>query len=174
MTDYSFAIKCGGNRTIASSDGTVYEVDSAALTSASYFMTGTSKWAVSTVGSFAEASNPDYILNTASQFSNTLDSELYQTSRISPSSLRYYGLGLENGNYTVKLHFAETQILDPPSWKTNGRRIFDIYIQVRIECVFSGIYAIFAMEAKSYAVALIKHSMMNHAFIYFFFTLNIY
>ncbi|WOK97086.1 putative LRR receptor-like serine/threonine-protein kinase [Canna indica] len=125
----SFAIKCGGNQSITSSDGTVYEADGTSLTTASYFVTDTNKWAVSTVGSFAEASNPDYILYSFSQFSNTLDSEIYQTARISPSSLRYYGLGLQNGNYTVKLQFSETQILDPPSWKSNGRRIFDIYIQ---------------------------------------------
>ncbi|RWW08139.1 hypothetical protein GW17_00028444 [Ensete ventricosum] len=126
----SFAIKCGGNRTIAASDGTLYEIDSQILTTASYYVTETNKWAVSTVGSFSDASNADYILYSSSQFTNTLESELYQTARISPSSLRYFGLGLQNGNYTVKLHFAETQILDPPTWKSNGKRIFDIYIQV--------------------------------------------
>ncbi|URE20777.1 LRR receptor-like serine threonine-protein kinase [Musa troglodytarum] len=125
----SFAIKCGGNKTITASDGTLYEIDGQILTTASYYVTETNKWAVSTVGSFSDASNADYILYSSSQFTNTLESELYQTARISPSSLRYYGLGLQNGNYTVKLHFAETQILDPPTWKSNGRRIFDIYIQ---------------------------------------------
>ena len=40
-------------------------------------------------------------------FTNTLDSELFQTARLSASSLRYYGLGLENGNYTVSLQFAK-------------------------------------------------------------------
>ncbi|XP_064973468.1 probable LRR receptor-like serine/threonine-protein kinase At1g56140 isoform X1 [Musa acuminata AAA Group] len=125
----SFAVKCGGNKTITASDGTLYEIDNQILTTASYYVTETNKWAVSTVGSFSDASNADYILYSSSQFTNTLESELYQTARISPSSLRYYGLGLQNGNYTVKLHFAETQILDPPTWKSNGRRIFDIYIQ---------------------------------------------
>ncbi|KAG1348062.1 putative LRR receptor-like serine/threonine-protein kinase [Cocos nucifera] len=125
----SFAITCGGNKTITSSDGTVYEIDSKPLTAASYYVTDPNKWAVSSVGTFMDTSNPDYILNSASQFSNTLESELYQTQRLSPSSLRYYGLGLENGNYTIKLHFAETQILDPPTWESVGRRVFDIYIQ---------------------------------------------
>ncbi|XP_019710848.1 probable LRR receptor-like serine/threonine-protein kinase At1g56130 isoform X2 [Elaeis guineensis] len=125
----SFAITCGGNKTITSSDGTVYEIDSKTLTTASYYVTDSNRWAVSSVGTFMDASNPDYILNSASQFPNTLETELYQTQRLSPSSLRYYGLGLENGNYTIKLHFAETQILDPPTWKSVGRRVFDIYIQ---------------------------------------------
>ncbi|KAL0311768.1 UNVERIFIED_CONTAM: putative LRR receptor-like serine/threonine-protein kinase [Sesamum radiatum] len=50
--------------------------------------------------------------------------------RISPSSLRYYGLGLENGVYRIELHFAEIQMLDDPtSWKALGRRVFDVYIQ---------------------------------------------
>ncbi|XP_038970404.1 probable LRR receptor-like serine/threonine-protein kinase At1g56140 [Phoenix dactylifera] len=125
----SFAITCGGYETITSPDGTVYERDRNPLTTASYYVTDTNKWAVSSVGTFMDASNADYILNSVSQFSNTLESELYQTARLSPSSLRYYGLGLENGNYTIKLHFAETQILDPPTWKSVGKRVFDIYIQ---------------------------------------------
>ncbi|CAL9767454.1 unnamed protein product [Musa acuminata subsp. burmannicoides] len=125
----SFAINCGGNKTITSSDGTLYEIDGRALSSASYYVTETNKWAVSTVGSFQDASNADYTQYSSSQFQKTQEPELYQTARISPSSLRYYGLGLENGNYTVMLHFAETRILDPPTWKSTGRRIFDIYIQ---------------------------------------------
>uniref|UniRef100_A0A804I4E6 non-specific serine/threonine protein kinase n=1 Tax=Musa acuminata subsp. malaccensis TaxID=214687 RepID=A0A804I4E6_MUSAM len=125
----SFAINCGGNKTITSSDGTLYEIDGRALSSASYYVTETNKWAVSTVGSFQDASNADYTQYSSSQFQKTQEPELYQTARISPSSLRYYGLGLENGNYTVMLHFAETRIPDPPTWKSTGRRIFDIYIQ---------------------------------------------
>nr|XP_018677639.1 PREDICTED: probable LRR receptor-like serine/threonine-protein kinase At1g56140 [Musa acuminata subsp. malaccensis] len=125
----SFAINCGGNKTITSSDGTLYEIDGRTLSSASYYVTETNKWAVSTVGSFQDASNAEYTLYSSSQFQKTQEPELYQTARISPSSLRYYGLGLENGNYTVMLHFAETQIFDPPTWRSTGRRIFDIYIQ---------------------------------------------
>jgi Malectin domain len=51
---------------------------------------------------------------------------------MSASSLRYYGFGLENGNYTVKLQFAETGFPNPLpyKWESLGRRIFDIYIQV--------------------------------------------
>ncbi|CAL9205631.1 unnamed protein product [Musa hybrid cultivar] len=125
----SFAINCGGNKTVTSSDGTLYEIDGRTLSSASYYVTETNKWAVSTVGSFQDASNAEYTLYSSSQFQKTQEPELYQTARISPSSLRYYGLGLENGNYTVMLHFAETQIFDPPTWRSTGRRIFDIYIQ---------------------------------------------
>ncbi|XP_072961941.1 probable LRR receptor-like serine/threonine-protein kinase At1g56130 isoform X1 [Typha angustifolia] len=126
---YSFGIKCGGNRTITASDGTVYEVDNATLTSASYYVTDPTKWGVSSVGSFADSPVNNYIINSSSQFQNTLDSELFQTARLSPSSLRYYGLGLQNGNYTVKLQFAETAFPDSRTWKSVGRKVFDIYIQ---------------------------------------------
>lgn len=81
--------------------------------------------------------NPKYTISTSSKIENTSDPTLFQTARISASSLRYYGLGLENGNYTVKLEFAEQAILDTPTRKSLGRRVFDIYIQV---CVISNSY----------------------------------
>ncbi|KAG2582296.1 hypothetical protein PVAP13_6KG099335 [Panicum virgatum] len=56
-------------------------------------------------------------------------SELFQTARMSPSSLRYYGIGLENGNYTVELQFAEFAYPESPTWQSIGRRVFDIYVQ---------------------------------------------
>lgn len=132
FTDYSFAIKCGGSRNLKASDGLLYEIDNADLTTSSYFVAELNKWAVSSVGWFADASNFSYIISSQSQFQNTLDPELFQTARISPSSLRYYGLGLQNGNYRIKLQFAEILYLDPPTWKSVGRRVFNIYIQVRI------------------------------------------
>lgn len=127
--DYSFAVKCGGLQ-ITSSDGTVYEEDSRDLGPASYYVTDTSRWAVTNVGYFAGSNNPQYIISSLAQFENTLDSQLFQTARVSASSLRYYGLGLENGNYTVSLQFAETKFMDSNRWESRGRRVFDVYIQV--------------------------------------------
>ena len=128
--DYSWAINCGSQRSIRASDGTLYEADDANLTAASWFITEPQKWAVSTVGWFANSPNATYVEYSLSQFTGTFDSELFQSNRISPSSIRYYGLGLQNGNYTVKLQFAETAFPDTPVWQSNGRRIFDIFIQV--------------------------------------------
>ncbi|XP_074588845.1 putative LRR receptor-like serine/threonine-protein kinase At1g56140 [Curcuma longa] len=125
----SFAIKCGGSRAIRASDNTLYEVDNATLTTASYFVTDTTRWGVSNVGHFVDSPTPAYTTNSQSQFENTPDPELFQTARLSPSSLRYYGLGLENGNYTVSLQFAETAFPDTPTFESVGRRVFDIYIQ---------------------------------------------
>ncbi|XP_031119317.1 probable LRR receptor-like serine/threonine-protein kinase At1g56140 isoform X2 [Ipomoea triloba] len=130
----SFAIKCGGQE-ITSSNQTVYERDNETLGPATHYMTSTGRWAVSNVGLPSDINSPKYTTFSSSQFTNTLDSELFQTARISAGSLRYYGLGLKNGNYIVTLHFAESVILNPryPTWKVFGRRVFNIYIQGNLE-----------------------------------------
>ncbi|XP_062007456.1 probable LRR receptor-like serine/threonine-protein kinase At1g56140 isoform X3 [Rosa rugosa] len=126
-------IKCGGPQ-FTSSNGIVYDQENEILGPATYFVTGTSRWGVSNVGIKTEYQDgyitghiPEYTVSSSSQFTNTSDPELFRTARISASSLRYYGLGLQNGVYTVKLQFAEQKIPDTP--KNLGRRVFDIYIQ---------------------------------------------
>lgn len=126
----SFAVDCGSSRSISGSDNSIYQSDDATLGAASYYVTGAQTWGVSNVGKFADASKESYIIYSSRQFQNTLDSELFQTARMSPSSLRYYGVGLENGNYTVTLQFAEFDFEDSQTWKSVGRRVFDIYLQV--------------------------------------------
>ena len=86
-------------------------------------MNDVNRWATSSVGLFAGNINNIRVIN-------SLGGELFQTARHSSSSLRYYGLGLENGVYTVKLQFAEIEILGTNAWKGLGRRRFDIYVQV--------------------------------------------
>ncbi|KAJ1272792.1 hypothetical protein BS78_06G228600 [Paspalum vaginatum] len=125
----TFAVNCGSSRSISGSDGTKYQTDDANLGAASYYVPGDATWGVSNVGRFLDASNGSYIIYSSRQFQNTLDSELFQTARMSPSSLRYYGIGLENGNYTVTLQFAEFDFEDSQTWKSVGRRVFDIYVQ---------------------------------------------
>ncbi|XP_042407231.1 probable LRR receptor-like serine/threonine-protein kinase At1g56140 isoform X3 [Zingiber officinale] len=126
---YSFAIKCGGSYPVTASDNTVYEKDNASLSSASYFVTDPVRWGVSNVGRFTDASDTNYIIKLATNFQGTLDPQLFDSARLSPSSLRYYGFGLENGNYTIKLQFTEFVIYDRPTWRSAGNRAFDIYIQ---------------------------------------------
>ncbi|KAA8523441.1 hypothetical protein F0562_009864 [Nyssa sinensis] len=125
---YDFAINCGGPA-IMSSNQIVYERDYETLGPATYYVTNTTRWAVSNVGRFAESNNLQYTNLSSFQFTNTSDSDLFQTIRISPGSLRYYGLGLENGNYNVSLQFAEIGNKNPPTWRSLGRRVFDVYIQ---------------------------------------------
>jgi hypothetical protein len=127
--DSDFAIKCGGPQ-ITAIDGTVYQTDNETLGPATYFVTDTNRWAVSNVGIFTGTTNPLFKSFVSNQFTGTVNSELFQTARLSASSLRYYGLGLENGFYNITLQFAETAILDSTTWKSLGRRVFDIYIQV--------------------------------------------
>ncbi|XP_074308331.1 putative LRR receptor-like serine/threonine-protein kinase At1g56130 [Silene latifolia] len=122
-----FAIKCGG-RQIRASNQVLYENDDETLGPANYFVTSTDKWAVSNVGLFTSNNNVTYTYVSPRQFTS-LDSELFQTARLSAGSLRYYGIGLQNGKYSVLLQFAELQIENGKTWKSLGRRVFDIYIQ---------------------------------------------
>jgi len=117
-----FAINCGGGQTI-SAMGDVFETENEIPNGTLFYVSRKQNWGVSYTGHFMESTNPTYIATNHSPFTKTLDSELYQTARLSPSSLRYYGLGLENGPYTVKLHFAEIQIGNV------GSRMFDVYVQ---------------------------------------------
>ncbi|XVF39979.1 hypothetical protein PTKIN_Ptkin01aG0076300 [Pterospermum kingtungense] len=123
-----FSIKCGGPQFF--SNGILFEGESGTLGAATFNVTN-SKWAVSNVGLFSDTQNQLYLLNTQAQVKSTYTPYLYQTSRLSPGSLRYYGLGLVNGLYTVNLFFSETGFRDPipPSWKSLERRVFDVYIQ---------------------------------------------
>ena len=93
------------------------------------------KWAVSNGGIVIDRINndPSFIQTTSIKVNNTRYPELFTTSRKSPGSLRYYGLGLQNGPYTITLFFAETVFnLSTSVWKGHPRRLFDIYIQVRL------------------------------------------
>ncbi|XP_031270141.1 probable LRR receptor-like serine/threonine-protein kinase At1g56140 isoform X2 [Pistacia vera] len=125
----SFAIKCGGEEMKV--DSIVYEADSYDLGGASFIVLDTQKWAISDAGLFSDGQFNTHVQNTSSQVTGTPTPKLYQSSRQSPGSLRYYGLGLENGPYNVSLSFAETVFGDQGSqtWTSLGRRVFDIYIQ---------------------------------------------
>ena len=134
--DSRFAVNCGG-RSITSNDGIEYEADSEALGPATYYTSSTRRWAVSNAGLAVDNNAPEYISSTASQFTNTLDSELFQNVRLSAGDLRYYGLGLQNGNYTVRLQFAETINPAARTWQAVQRRVFDIYVQVCVSHLLS-------------------------------------
>ncbi|KAK7847658.1 putative lrr receptor-like serine/threonine-protein kinase [Quercus suber] len=132
--DSGFAIKCGGPN-LTTSTQTRYERENETLGPAAYYVTNTNKWAVSNVGLFtgrtkpAQTSYSDTISTNFAIFTNDFGPEFFQTARLSASSLRYYGLGLQNGNYIVTLQFAETVFPDNKTWKSLGKRMFDIYIQ---------------------------------------------
>ncbi|XP_048438727.1 probable LRR receptor-like serine/threonine-protein kinase At1g56140 isoform X5 [Pyrus x bretschneideri] len=136
-TRSSFSINCGGPQ-MPGSDGILYEADDLDHGRATFIVTNTENWAVSSAGSVSDEhvsiyrNNTSFQVNTLAQVTGTnVTPALYQTSRMSPGSLRYYGLGLVNGPYIVTLHFAETVYESRTShtWQSLGRRVFDIYIQ---------------------------------------------
>ncbi|CAH1452625.1 unnamed protein product [Lactuca virosa] len=128
---FSFAINCGGSD-VKSMNGIQFDAENAtSLGPASHFIQE-EKWAVSNGGIVIDRINndPSFIASTTIQVNNTKYPELFRTSRKSPGSLRYYGLGLQNGPYTITLFFAETVFnLSTSVWKGHPRRLFDIYIQ---------------------------------------------
>ncbi|CBI22045.3 hypothetical protein VitviT2T_017504 [Vitis vinifera] len=130
---YSLHINCGGKET-SINGSTKYEAD-LEPTGASMFYLG-QNWAFSSTGNFMDndVDGDAYIEANTSSLSNVsvLDVELYKKARVSPLSLTYYGLCLGNGNYTVKLHFAEIIFINDKSFNSLGERIFDVYIQGKL------------------------------------------
>ncbi|PIN11141.1 Serine/threonine protein kinase [Handroanthus impetiginosus] len=124
---YSFHVNCGGPKTrIGNTD---FEMDEEPGGPAKFVHTE-KNWGTSRTGHFwgHDRKTNDYIAKNVSALKAN-DSELYTTARLSPLSLTYYGRCLANGNYTVTLHFAEIIFRDNQSFRSLGRRIFDVYIQ---------------------------------------------
>ncbi|RVW79034.1 putative LRR receptor-like serine/threonine-protein kinase [Vitis vinifera] len=128
---YSLHINCGGEGTTIGD--VVYEADDD-LAGPSEFNPIRDNWGFSSTGHFWDQNrtSKDYIAQNVSMLRMN-DSELYKRARLSPLSFTYYGRCLADGNYTVKLHFAEIVIRDNKSFHSLGRRIFDVYIQEKLE-----------------------------------------
>ncbi|XP_015082804.1 probable LRR receptor-like serine/threonine-protein kinase At1g07650 isoform X3 [Solanum pennellii] len=130
---YSMYINCGGKE-VTIKDGTKYtnyEADLEPRGASMYY--SRHNWAFSSTGNFMDNDvESDVYINTnisALQNVKAPELELYTTARISPLSLTYYGQCLMNGNYTVKLHFAEIIFTNDTSFNSLGERIFDVYLQ---------------------------------------------
>ncbi|XP_034212565.1 probable LRR receptor-like serine/threonine-protein kinase RFK1 isoform X3 [Prunus dulcis] len=125
-------VNCGGGDiTFKDENNTkvLYEGDGAVEGgTAKYYRNDRSMWGFSSTGDFMDdydLQNTRYSISLAS--SNL--SELYTTARISPISLTYFFYCLENGSYTITLHFAEIKFTNDKGYSSLGRRIFDIYVQ---------------------------------------------
>ncbi|KAK9936660.1 hypothetical protein M0R45_013489 [Rubus argutus] len=127
---YSLHINCGGKQTTIGS--IKYEGDETSGGAAT-FVQATPIWGFSSTGDFVDttSSSNDYFVNNVSILKMN-NSDLYRTARLSPLSLTYYVHCLANGNYTVKLHFAEIVLRDNRSYYGVGRRMFDVYIQDKL------------------------------------------
>ncbi|KAF3957871.1 hypothetical protein CMV_017160 [Castanea mollissima] len=126
---YSLNINCGGNATTIGKVKYEADLELGGLAKFVRMMTDDS-WGFSSTGDFWDvwSSSHDYIATNESVLKMN-DSELYMDARLSPLSLTYYARCLANGNYTVKLHFAEIIFRDNRSFFSVGRRMFDVYIQ---------------------------------------------
>ncbi|KAJ9562796.1 hypothetical protein OSB04_007956 [Centaurea solstitialis] len=118
---HSLFINCGGLRTFFK--GNEYEDDS--TDDQSYFHSVDERWAYSTSGVFTANDRAPYIATPT----NMTGVDIYKTARLSPGSLRYYGLCLRKGSYKVTLHFAEIGYSDDNTFSSLGRRYFDVSIQ---------------------------------------------
>lgn len=127
---HSIHINCGG-REVSGARGLKYEADIAGGPSS--FSRNGDNWGTSNTGHFMDDSNRKFLTTNISRLDMDRP-ELYMEARISPISLTYYGFCLYNGNYTVKLHFAEIMFTDDETYNSLGRRIFDVYIQVMQDC----------------------------------------
>ncbi|KAB5534233.1 hypothetical protein DKX38_017319 [Salix brachista] len=130
--DYrSFHINCGGGQDVKN-DRILYEGEpnSEGIAAARNYHRPGSNWGFSSTGDFMNDDDFNDDKYTLRPNISPVVSELYTTARRTPLSITYYGYCLENGDYTVRLHFAEIQFTDEiPGYKV-ARRVFDIYIQV--------------------------------------------
>lgn len=124
--DSSLFINCGGQKQKVG--GKEY-VEDTSKGGPSNFIAFNEKWAYSSTGYYLDKDNGLYTTNNPFSL-NITGSVLYQTARLSPISLRYYGLCMIPGSYNVRLHFAEIQFSDDETFSSIGRRYFDVSIQV--------------------------------------------
>ncbi|CAL2253621.1 unnamed protein product [Prunus armeniaca] len=130
QTWYELRINCGGEAVPV--DGSQFDGDPNFVGPSSFRKTSPN-WALSSTGYFIDDNSPeDTFIQTNKSVLSMANPELYTKARLSPISLTYYGFCLGYGNYTVKLHFAETQFENGKTYKSLGRRIFDVYIQGRL------------------------------------------
>lgn len=131
----SLHVNCGGDDFVAEDDNrkVLYEGDGGVEGGvATYFRSNDNYWGFSATGDFMDDADLLSIRHIIKLSGSNL-SDLYATARITPITLTYFAYCLGNGNYSVKLHFAEIQFTNDRSYDSLGRRMFDIYIQV-ISC----------------------------------------
>ncbi|CAI9292858.1 unnamed protein product [Lactuca saligna] len=130
----SVHVNCGGNDvTIRESKGRsiIYKGDADVDGGAAKLYKSDKNWGFSSTGDFMDENIYQNTRYVDSLQGNTSLSPLYTTARLSPLTLTYFGYCLENGEYLVNLHFAEIIFTNDSTYRSLGRRIFDIYIQGR-------------------------------------------
>uniref|UniRef100_A0A2N9IN73 non-specific serine/threonine protein kinase n=1 Tax=Fagus sylvatica TaxID=28930 RepID=A0A2N9IN73_FAGSY len=110
-------------------EGNEYEMD-IDPSGRSQFNSYSEKWGYSSMGVPIGKNNGFYLAKNTFSLNVT---SIYETARLAPSSLKYYGLCLRKGSYKVKLHFAEIMFSNDQSFSSLGKRIFNVSIQGKLE-----------------------------------------
>ena len=126
--NYNLHINTGGEE--HNIEGIRYEADNS--TSNFYVNKPAYNWAYSCNGYFLADSTADSraFIQKATCGAAVTDAPLYDEARLCPNSLKYYGFCLQNGNYSVSLHFSEIVFAKNDDYSSSAKRVFDIYIQV--------------------------------------------
>ncbi|KAK3424569.1 hypothetical protein EUGRSUZ_F01361 [Eucalyptus grandis] len=127
----SLFINCGGSEEPIGDN--TYNGDTVSPTLGASSFESENFWGYSSTGHFLDdAIKPDkYIADNVSVLSME-NAQLYMKARCSAISLTYYGFCLMNGIYNISLHFAEIMFTDDDTYRSLGRRAFNIYIQGKL------------------------------------------
>ena len=131
-------INCGGDK--ITSKGKKYEKDDKIEGASQFSIDTTNKWAYSSTGAFIGNQGGSHLAKNTSAL-NSEDAEIYQTARLAPISLKYYGLCLRKGSYKVQLCFAEIMFSNDQTFGSLGKRLFDVSIQVSEKYQFHYLYS---------------------------------
>ncbi|KAK7257141.1 hypothetical protein RIF29_30899 [Crotalaria pallida] len=123
---YSLFVNCGGPE--GEFEGNNYVGDLQQDGISNFVLRNEDQWAYSSTGVFMGNDNANHVAKNTFSL-NISGPDYYQTARVSPLSLKYYGLCMLTGNYKVKLHFAEIMFSADQTFSSLGRRIFDVSIQ---------------------------------------------
>ncbi|KAJ7981864.1 putative Kinase [Quillaja saponaria] len=121
---HSLFINCGGPKT--EFEGNEYDEDQNPEGISNFVQK--ENWAYSSTGFYIGKANANNIATNTFSL-NISGPEYYKTARLSPISLKYYGLCMLKGSYKVQLHFAEIMYSDDQTFSSIGKRIFDVSIQ---------------------------------------------
>ncbi|XP_054815641.1 probable LRR receptor-like serine/threonine-protein kinase At1g53430 isoform X2 [Prosopis cineraria] len=123
---YSLFINSGGPK--MEYEGNEYDED-LNQNGISYFYIKDDRWAYSSTGTYIYNDKADYVASLkTNKFSlNVNGSEYYQTARLSPQSLKYYGLCMLKGNYKGFRYLKDFNILKEAGGVGKGiTREFDV------------------------------------------------
>ncbi|KAG8386452.1 hypothetical protein BUALT_Bualt03G0150200 [Buddleja alternifolia] len=126
---HTLFINCGGGR--ITYEGNEYE-ENLSGEGPSHFESH-DRWAYSSTGTYMGRQSGSIFTTTNHTSIVSSGAEIYSTARLSPSSLKFYGLCLRSGrSYRVRLHFAEIMYTNDSTFSSLGRRMFDVAIQGRV------------------------------------------